>query len=293
MSGLVSLAGRVPDRAHRCHRRATALGAAVGMLYTFVLAVARLARGSTRPRPAARAGLRTVGGTRLSRRGDLRRTPGHGRGADRAGALGGIRRHGVVLQTPGTPDGIRAATASSPSRPDRRAACRRRHAAVAGSRRGRGDGVRRTSVIVPTDLEAQAGRTGDRPAGLEQTRTGGTDGKLADCEPHRGGVDHAARTSGWKLGDDARCGSATAPGSLRVVAIYDRGGLGDVTLHAATLAGHTATGLDDHILIRTVGRPGRCGPAAGPGVSGERRGRRGRLPASWPRTGDKAWLNKC
>jgi putative ABC transport system permease protein len=63
-----------------------------------------------------------------------------------------------------------------------------------------------------------------------------------------------ARSAGWKLGDEARMwlGDGTAV-ALRVVAIYDRGwGFGDVTLNTATLAGHTATGLDDHILIRTA-----------------------------------------
>ncbi len=43
------------------------------------------------------------------------------------------------------------------------------------------------------------------------------------------------------------------PVTLRVVALYERGwGFGDVTLHRDTLAGHTVTGLDDQVLVRTA-----------------------------------------
>lgn len=71
---------------------------------------------------------------------------------------------------------------------------------------------------------------------------------------HRGGVRVADAVVGLALGDDARMwlGDGT-PVTLRVVAIYDRGwGFGDVTLNAKTLTGHTVTGLDDHVLIRTA-----------------------------------------
>ena len=63
-----------------------------------------------------------------------------------------------------------------------------------------------------------------------------------------------AESSGWRLGGDARLwlGDGT-PVTLRVVAIYDRGwGFGDVTLNSETLTGHTVTGLDDRVLIRTA-----------------------------------------
>jgi putative ABC transport system permease protein len=118
-------------------------------------------------------------------------------------------------------------------------------------------GVRRTSVIVPTGLEAQAVvAQGIDPVGADQTMDLGVrSGSLADLRAGTVAVSTTqAGTSGWKLGDNARLwlGDGT-PVALRVVAIYDRGwGFGDVTLHAETLAGHTATGLDDHILIRTA-----------------------------------------
>jgi putative ABC transport system permease protein len=65
-----------------------------------------------------------------------------------------------------------------------------------------------------------------------------------------------AQAAGWDLGDTAKfwLGDGT-PVQLRVVAVYDRGwGFGDVTLATETLTGHTVSGVDDRVLIRT--KPG-------------------------------------
>jgi putative ABC transport system permease protein len=118
-------------------------------------------------------------------------------------------------------------------------------------------GIRRTSVIVPGQLEAQAVvAQGIDPLGADQTLDLGVrSGSLADLRGSTIAVSTSqASTAGWHLGDDARLwlGDGT-PVTLRIVAIYDRGwGFGDVTLAAETLTGHTATGLDDRLLIRTA-----------------------------------------
>jgi putative ABC transport system permease protein len=62
-----------------------------------------------------------------------------------------------------------------------------------------------------------------------------------------------AATHGWHVGDRVGLwlGDGT-PATLRVAAIYDRGlGFGDITLNRTTVAGHTASNLDDQILIHT------------------------------------------
>jgi putative ABC transport system permease protein len=61
-----------------------------------------------------------------------------------------------------------------------------------------------------------------------------------------------AGTHGWHAGDRVRVrlGDGT-PVTLTVAAVYERGlGFGDITLARATVAGHTATGLDEAVLIR-------------------------------------------
>jgi putative ABC transport system permease protein len=71
-----------------------------------------------------------------------------------------------------------------------------------------------------------------------------------------------ASTSGWKVGEQVELwlGDGT-PVQARVAAIYDRGlGFGDVTLPRDLVAGHTATNLDDQVLIRTA--PGAGGALA-------------------------------
>jgi putative ABC transport system permease protein len=127
-------------------------------------------------------------------------------------------------------------------------------------------GVRRTSVLVPMMDEATSVvAQGIDPQGANQTMDlKVTSGNLNDLR----GRDTVAvsssqaDTSGWKVGGKARMwlGDGT-PVTLRVVAIYERNfGFGDVTLNKETLAGHTTTGLDDHVLIRST--PGAdVGPA--------------------------------
>nr|WP_221380049.1 FtsX-like permease family protein [Actinoplanes polyasparticus] len=117
-------------------------------------------------------------------------------------------------------------------------------------------GVRRTSVIVknPDIFEPIAAQAIDPDNAAATLNLRVTSGRLADL-----GVDTVAvsRTqaagSGWKLGRKAELflGDGT-PVTLRVVAVYERGlGFGDVILPRQVVTGHTATNLDDQILIRT------------------------------------------
>ncbi|MBE1486300.1 FtsX-like permease family protein [Plantactinospora soyae] len=118
-------------------------------------------------------------------------------------------------------------------------------------------GVRRTSVIVPNMFEAQAVvAQGIDPQGADQTMDLRVrSGSLGDLRGDTVAVSSSqAESSDWRLGGDARLwlGDGT-PVTLRVVAIYDRGwGFGDITLNSETLTGHTVTGLDDRVLIRTA-----------------------------------------
>ncbi|MET0133183.1 MAG: FtsX-like permease family protein [Kibdelosporangium sp.] len=126
-------------------------------------------------------------------------------------------------------------------------------------------GVRRTAVIVRSQFAAQAAvAQGIDPRGAEQTMDLGLrSGSLADLRAGTVAVSTSlAASSDWELGGDAQLwlGDGTQV-TLRVVATYDRGwGFGDVTLNTETLAGHTVTGLDNHVLIRTA--PGADAGAA-------------------------------
>jgi putative ABC transport system permease protein len=81
---------------------------------------------------------------------------------------------------------------------------------------------------------------------------GVTDGTLAGLGDGTAAVSGtSASMFGWELGDDVemRLGDGT-PAHVRIIAIYQRGlGFGDVLLPLGTVAGHTATNLDDEILI--------------------------------------------
>ncbi|MFI5567033.1 FtsX-like permease family protein [Streptomyces sp. NPDC051740] len=118
-------------------------------------------------------------------------------------------------------------------------------------------GVRRTSVVVPGGLEARTvAAQGIDPEGVERTLDLDVrSGSLAELREGTVAVSTAqADAAGWHLGDEAGLwlGDGT-PVTLRVVALYERGwGFGDVTLHTKTLAGHTVTGLDDQVLVRTA-----------------------------------------
>ncbi|MEV5829349.1 FtsX-like permease family protein [Spirillospora sp. NPDC052242] len=250
----------------------TAMGAAVGMLYTFVLAVALLAPWINRAAAAVTApvlrlvwrdsGYLAAANLRANARGmvavltALVLSVGFGgtvwflqdnlqRQTVEQSRDGTIARHALVGGA-----GLPAAAAED---------ARRVPGVVAAT------GVRRTSVIVPFMGEGMAVvAQGVDPQGAAQTMDlDVTAGSLADLRDGTVAVSSSqASTSKWEVGEDARLwlGDGT-PVTLKVVAVYERGfGFGDVTLSNATLAGHTATGLNDHVLIRTA--PGAdAGPA--------------------------------
>ncbi|WP_433788972.1 FtsX-like permease family protein [Actinoplanes sp. CA-252034] len=114
--------------------------------------------------------------------------------------------------------------------------------------------VRNTSVVASLmgDGETIGVRAVD-PAGIEATvDLGVTDGSLADLRDGAAAVSQTqASTFGWEVGEKValRLGDGT-PVEVRVVAIYARGlGFGDVILPRSAMIGHTATNLDDQILI--------------------------------------------
>ncbi|BEL03677.1 ABC transporter permease [Actinoplanes sichuanensis] len=114
--------------------------------------------------------------------------------------------------------------------------------------------VRHTSVVVSLmgDGETIGARAVD-PAGLAATLDlGVAEGSLADLHDGTVAVSRThASTFGWELGEKValRLGDGT-PVDVRIAAIYERGlGFGDVVLPRTTVAGHTATNLDDQILI--------------------------------------------
>ncbi len=242
----------------------TALGAAMGMLYLFVLGVALLApwinQGAARLLGPV---LRTVWGdsgylAAANLRANARGTVAVLTALVLSVGLGGTvwflqdnlerqtvaqSREGVLAQYALTSGGGLPASAAAEAR---------RVPGVAAA-----TGVRRTSVVVPDRLEPQTvPAQGIDPLGADRTldlrvRAGSLDalreGTVAVSTAR-------ADAAGWRLGDKARLwlGDGT-PVTLRVVALYERGwGFGDVTLHRRTLDGHTVTGLDDRVLIRTA-----------------------------------------
>ncbi|GAA0234001.1 ABC transporter permease [Cryptosporangium japonicum] len=116
--------------------------------------------------------------------------------------------------------------------------------------------VRTTTVVVPAfDGIEPAGAQAVDPATLTRTvDLDVTEGSLAHLGEHTVAVSTLrAASSNWTIGDEAGITLADGtPVTLEVVAIYRRGlGFGDVTMATATVAGHTATGLDDQILVRS------------------------------------------
>jgi putative ABC transport system permease protein len=241
----------------------TALGAAVSMLYTFVLAVALLAPWINQA--AARwlaPVLRVVWGTSGYLAAANLRANARGMVAVLSALVLSVGFGGTVwfLQdnlerqtVTQSHDGTLAqhALVSAAGLPTTAAAAARKIPGVVAA-----TGVRRTSVLVPGEFEAQTVvAQGIDPRGADQTLDLGVrKGSLAELRSDTMAVSETqASAAGWKLGDNARLwlGDGT-PVTLRVIAIYDRGwGFGDVTLHTEALAGHTATGLDDRVLIRT------------------------------------------
>ncbi|GGQ41852.1 ABC transporter permease [Streptomyces althioticus] len=242
----------------------TALGAAMGMLYLFVLGVALLAPWINQT--AARLlgpVLRTVWGDsgylaaanlRAHARGTVAVLTALVLSVGLGGTVwflqGNLERQAAVQSREGVLAGY--ALTSGAGLPASAAAEARRVPGVVAA-----TGVRRTSVVVPDRLEPQTvPAQGIDPLGADRTldlkvRSGSLDalreGTVAVSTAR-------ADAAGWRLGGEARLwlGDGT-PVTLRVVAVYERGwGFGDVTLHRRTLDGHTVTGLDDRVLIRTA-----------------------------------------
>lgn len=250
----------------------TAMGAAAGMLYLFVLGIALLApwvnQGAARLlAPVLRgvwgdSGYLAAANLRANARGMVAVPTALVLSVGFGGTVwflqDNLQRQTVVQSR----DGILAQYALT-------GAAGLPAAATAEARRVPGvlaaTGVRRTSVVVPGELEAQTVvAQGIDPAGVERTMDLGVrSGSLAALREGTVAVSTArADAAGWRLGDEAQLwlGDGT-PVTLRVVALYERGwGFGEVTLHTGTLAGHTVTGLDDQVLIRTA--PGADGALA-------------------------------
>ncbi|MER6499974.1 FtsX-like permease family protein [Streptomyces sp. NPDC001455] len=243
----------------------TAMGSAVGMLYTFVLAIALLAPWINRAAAVALAPvLRTVFGDsgylaaanlRANARGMVAVLTALVLSVGFGGTVwflqDNLERQTVIQSKEGTI--AQYALVGSAGLPAAAAAQARQIPGVLAA-----TGVRRTSVLVPFMDEAMAVvAQGIDPQGASKTMNlKVTSGNLDDLR----GRDTVAvsssqaDTSGWKVGSTAKLwlGDGT-PVALRVVAVYSRGfGFGDVTLTNETLAGHTATGLDDHVLIRSA-----------------------------------------
>jgi putative ABC transport system permease protein len=265
VSGLVSLASAVSlIGLAGATSGTTALGAATGMLYLFVLAVALLAPWINQA--AARvltpvlqkiwgsSGYLAAANLRANARGMVAVLTALVLSVGFGGTVwflqDNLQRQTVTQSNDGTL--AQHALVGGAGLPAAATAAARKIPGVVAA-----TGVRRTSVIVPTSLEPLAVvAQGIDPVGADQTMDLGVrEGSLAELRADTVAVSQAqARDSDWKLGGNAKLwlGDGT-PVTLRVVAIYDRGwGFGDVTLSTAALAGHTATGLDDHVLIRTA-----------------------------------------
>ncbi|MFE7441051.1 FtsX-like permease family protein [Streptomyces chartreusis] len=243
----------------------TALGAAVSMLYTFVLAIALLApwinQGAARFLTPV---LRTVWGNsgylaaanlRASARGMVAVLTALvlaiGFGSTVWFLQDNLRRQTELQAHDGTlaQHALVGSTGLPASAADRARDLPGVEAAT---------GVRRTEVIVNGQLGPQSVvAQGIDPDGARKTMDLGV--RSGNIEDLRGKDTVAVSTSladssDWHVGDKARLwlGDGT-PVTLRIVAVYDRGfGFGNVTLGKATLTGHTVTGLDDHVLVRAA-----------------------------------------
>lgn len=271
--GLTSLAGGVAlTIVSTTVNGQAALGAAIGMLYTFVLTVALLAPWINRAAATALA-------PALSR---IWGTSGYLAAANlRANAQGMVSVLTALVLSVGfggsvwfLQDNIERQTVSqnrdgmlaervllgTGGLPARAVADARNVPGVVAA-----TGVQHTSVIVtamggPLSVMAQSIDPDDAARTMDlRVRSGSLDKLSRDSVAVS---TQQAASSGWKLGERAKMwlGDGTQV-ELRVAAIYDRGfGFGDVTLNRDTVAGHTRTGLDDHVLIRTA--PGSSADAA-------------------------------
>ena len=260
IAGLVVLGTTVPSSIAAAGAGGqTAMGAAVGTLYLFVLAVALLAPWIN----AAAARLLTTPLQAVSR------TSGYLAAANlRANARGGA----TVLTSLVLAVGFGGSVWFLQDNLERQAVAQHRAGllasraliAPAGLSRSavadvraiaavRATPVRHTSVVVSVFGDA----TTVPARAVDATVTGVldldvVDGSLADLGEDTVAVSATrAGTLGWKLGErvDLRLGDGT-PVRPRVVAVYRRGlGFGDVVLPLATVEGHTASNLDDQVLI--------------------------------------------
>ncbi|MCX2923060.1 FtsX-like permease family protein [Streptomyces sp. NEAU-W12] len=310
VTGLVSLAGAVSLTGFTgATDGQTALNAAVGMLYTFVLATALLAPWINQAAarflgPVLRgvwgnSGYLAAANLRANARGTVAVLTALVLSVGFGGSVwflqDNLQRQTVVQSRDGTL-AQHALVAGTGLPASATAKARRIPGVVAAT------GVRRTSVVVPNDLGAQAVvAQGIDPRGAERTLDLKVrSGSLAGLAKGTVAVSTAqADAAGWELGTAARLwlGDGT-PVTLEVVALYERGwGFGDVTLHTRTLTGHTVTGLDDRVLVRTA-------PDAGAGTREALTDLAGRHPAisvvaTGTLTGELArdlavsgWLNK-
>ncbi|BCY08557.1 ABC transporter permease [Actinoplanes sp. L3-i22] len=262
ISGLIALASAFASAfAAVAASGQTALGAALGMLYLFVLAVALLAPwiNNAAARLLAPA-LRTIFGTSgylaaANLRANARGTATVLTSLVLAVGFGGsvwflqnnLERQAVAQSRAGL-TAERALVA--PAGLSKSAVAEVR--AISGVRAV--TPVRHTTVVAALmgDGESIGARAVD-PASLTDTiDLGVRDGSLADLTDGTVAVSGTqASTFSWKLGAtvDLRLGDGTAV-KPKVVAIYQRGlGFGDIILPLSTVAGHTTTNLDDELLI--------------------------------------------
>jgi putative ABC transport system permease protein len=239
----------------------TALGAALGMLYLFVLAVALLAPWIN----AAAAGMLAP---------LLRMLFGAGGYLAAANLRANARGAATVLTSLVLAVGFGGSVWFLQNNLERQAVAQNRSGLLATRALVSGSGlsdsavaevravpgvraataVRNTSVIASLMGEAEpiSARAVD-PTGLAETLDlGVTDGSLADLHEGTAAVSQTqASTFGWERGEKVtlRLGDGT-PADVEIIAIYRRGlGFGDVILPRSAVIGHTATGLDDQILI--------------------------------------------
>ncbi|WP_430784140.1 ABC transporter permease [Actinoplanes sp. G11-F43] len=281
ISGLVALVSAMSSAfAAAVTGGQTAIGAALGMLYLFVLAVALLAPWINTGAARLLAGpLRTIFGAggylaaanlRANARGGATVLTSLVLAVGFGGSVwflqNNLERQSVAQSRSGLL-ATRALVAAAGLPGSAVAEVR----AIAGVRAA--TPVQHTGIVVSMmgDGETISARAVD-PAGLTGTLDlGVTSGDLADLAD---GTVAVSTTVGWKLGETVaiRLGDGT-PADVRVVATYQRGlGFGDVILPRATVAGHTATGLDDEILISAPATPAvdaalRSVAAAHPGSS--------------------------
>lgn len=264
VAGLIALAGAVSSSAFTLGASGqTALAAALGMLYLFVIAVGLLAPWINRAAAAVLAPvLRLVWGSSGYLATANLKANARGMAAVLTAlvlsiGLGGsvwFLQNNLERQTVAqSRDGLLAETAlvSSVGLPPSTVSEVRGLPGVEAA-----TAVRRTSVVVKfldagETVAAQAVDATDLAA-THDLRV--TDGDLADLAGPDTVAASAIRASthGWKVGDPVSfwLGDGT-PVKLRLVAIYERGlGFGDITLTRETVAGHTARDLDDQILIR-------------------------------------------